>query len=112
MGRACASWGCQRSRHRARSFKSSPVSDSIVVTHPFHPLAGQRLFVLFEKARTGAERVVVCEGGPAGRVTLPVGWTNRAPAALEHRLAIDGLGELAMLVVALEHPPVARGSRS
>jgi hypothetical protein len=42
------------------------VSDSVVVTHPFHPLAGQRLAVLFEKSRLGAERVLVYEGGPAG----------------------------------------------
>ena len=33
--------------------KSSPVSESIVVTHPFHPLAGQRLVVIFEKAPPG-----------------------------------------------------------
>ena len=57
--------------------------------------------MIFEKARSGAERVVVCEGGPAGRVTLPVGWTDRAPAALSHRLAIEGLAELAGLVTAL-----------
>jgi Family of unknown function (DUF5372) len=92
--------------------RSSPVSDWIVVTHPFHPLAGQRLPVLFEKARRGAERVLVCEGGPADRVTLPVDWTDRWPAALTHRLAMEGLVELAGLVAALDHPPLARGRRS
>ena len=78
MGRGSVSSGCRRSPHKARPFKSSPLSDSIVVTHPFHPLAGQRLAVIFEKRRPGAERVLVCEGGPAGRVTLPVAWTDRA----------------------------------
>lgn len=102
---------CPRSRHKARPFKSSPVSDSIVVTHPFHPLAGEHLTVIFEKARPGADRVVVCEGGPAGRVTLPVGWTDRGPAALPHRLAIEGLAELAGLAAALHHPPLARRER-
>jgi hypothetical protein len=34
----------------------------VLVTHPFHPLAGQRLVVIFEKHRAGAERVLVCEG--------------------------------------------------
>ena len=101
-----------RSPHRARSFKSSPVSDSVVVTHPFHPLAGQRLVVILERRRAGAELVLVCEGGPAGRVTLPVGWTDRAPAAAEHRLAVEGLAELAGLVAALDGPPFARRRRS
>jgi hypothetical protein len=61
-----------------------------------------------ERRRPGAELVLVCEGGPAGRVTLPVGWTDRAPAGLGHRLAAEGLTELTWLVAALQHPPVAR----
>jgi hypothetical protein len=70
-------------------------------------LAGQRLEVILERRRPGAEVVLVCEGGLAGRVTLPVAWTDRAPAALDHRLACEGLVELAELVTALDHPPVA-----
>jgi len=101
-----ASWGSRRFLHRARSFRPSLVSDSVVVVHPFHPLAGQRLVVLFERRR-GVEVVVVCEGGPAGRVTVPVSWTDRAPVALGHRLGVDGLVELAGLVALLDHPPVA-----
>jgi hypothetical protein len=65
-----------------------------------------------ERRRPGAEVVLVCEGGPAGRVTLPVGWSDRAPAPLPHRLASDGLVELAELVAAFDHPPVARRDRS
>src|SRR5277367_2761989 len=99
-------WGCRPSSHRARSAKSSPVSDSIVVTHPFHPLAGQRLVVLFEKNRLGAVRVLVCEGSAGGQMTLPVAWTDRAPAAQGHRLAVAGLAALAELTAALEHPPL------
>ena len=98
----------RRSAHSARPSKSSPLSESIVVTHPFHPLVGERLAVLFEKSRPGAERVLVCEGGPAGRVTLPVSWTDRAPARQAHRLAIEGLAELMELKAALEHPPLAK----
>lgn len=104
--------GCPRSLHRARSFKSSPVSDSIVVTHLFHPLAGERLVVLFEKSRPGVERVLVCEGGAGGRVTLPVGWTDRSTEPLGHRLGADGLVELAGLVAALGYPPLAKRSRA
>ena len=55
--------------------------------------------------------VLVCEGGPAGRVTLPVAWTDRAAAPLEHRLAAEGLVELAVLVAAFEDPPVASQGR-
>jgi hypothetical protein len=85
--------------------------DSVLVTHPFHPLAGQRLAVILERRRPGAALVLVCEGGPAGRVTLPVGWTDRTPASPSHRLATEGLVELAHLVAALEHSPVAPPSR-
>jgi hypothetical protein len=67
--------------------------------------------VLFERRRSGVEVVLVCEGGPAGRVTLPVGWTDRAAAPLEHRLAAEGLAELAELVTVLDHPPLARQDR-
>ncbi|HZM54399.1 MAG TPA: DUF5372 family protein, partial [Acidimicrobiales bacterium] len=102
----------RRSSHKARSSKSSPVSDSVVVTHPFHPLAGQRLAVLFEKSRLGAERVLVCEGGPAGQVTLPAAWTDRAPTPLAHRLGAESLAELVALVAALEDPPLAERDQS
>lgn len=78
-----------------------------MVTHPFHPLAGRRLGVILERRRPGVELVLVCEGGPAGRVTLPVGWTDRGSGPAGHRLAVDGLVELAGLVAALDHPRVA-----
>jgi hypothetical protein len=65
--------------------------------------------VIFEKARHGAERVLVCEGGPVGRVTLPVAWTDRAPVPLGHRLAPEGLAELAQLVATMQDPPLGEG---
>ena len=98
--------GYPRSRHKARPFKSSPLSDSVIVTHPFHPLAGERLVVIFEKHRAGTERVLVCEGSPAGRVTLPAGWTDRGPVPLRHRLALEGLAALSELVAAMQDPPI------
>jgi len=94
-----------RSRHTAGS--SSASYGSLVVTHPFHPLAGQRLVVLFERRRPATELVYVCEGGPAGRVTLPVAWTDRAPAAAVHRLTTEGLAALAALVGAIEQGRLA-----
>ena len=110
VGSVCSA--CPRFPHKARAFKSYPVSESIVVTHPFHPLAGQQLVVIFEKRRQSAERVLVCEGGAAGQVTLPIAWTDRAPAPAAHRLEAESLAELAALVAALEHPPLAERDRS
>ena len=47
-------------------------------------------------------------------MTLPVAWTDRAPAAQGHRLAVAGLvlAALAELTAALEHPPLAKRGRS
>lgn len=86
--------------------------DSVVITHPHHPLAGQRLQVILERRRPGAELVIVCEGGPAGRVTVPVRWTDRASESFDHRLAVDGLVELAQLVAALGYPRLAGEDRA
>jgi hypothetical protein len=58
--------------------------------------------VLFERRGSSAELVFVCEGGLAGRVTLPVAWTDRASAPAAHRLTAEGLVALAALVTALE----------
>jgi hypothetical protein len=101
-------WAFPRSPHKARSSRPNPVSDSVVVTHRFHPLAGQRLAVILERRRSGAELVLVCEGGAAGRVTIPVAWTDRAPGPLDHRLAPETLAELGLLVAALGYPRLAK----
>jgi hypothetical protein len=52
---------------------------SVVVTHPFHPLNGRRLEVLFVKRR-GDAVVFVCSGGLGGQMTLPLAWTDRGEA--------------------------------
>jgi hypothetical protein len=65
------------------------------------------LAVIFERRRPGAELVFVCEGGPAGRATVPFRWTDRALEPLGHRLAPDGLVELAALAAALGYPRLA-----
>ena len=64
--------------------------------------------VLFERRRAGVELVLVCEGDLTGRVTLPVGWTDRVPAAVGVRLSGAGLVELIRLVADLTHPPVPK----
>lgn len=62
----------------------------VLVTHPFHPLVGQRVEILYSK-RCGAGRLLVCDAGAGRTVTLPVEWTDRGPAAEESRLSLDGL---------------------
>ena len=71
-----------------------------VVTHPFHPLNGRRLEVLFVKRR-GAGRVFVCAGAVGGQVTLPESWTDRGAEPLTHRLSVQGLADLAAVTRAI-----------
>jgi Family of unknown function (DUF5372) len=69
----------------------------VIVAHPFHPLTGQRLEVLYAKRR-GAGTVFVCSGGVSGQVTLPQAWTGRGEPPLARRLSAErlaGLGTLA-----------------
>ena len=73
----------------------------VVVTHPFHPLTGQRLEVLFAKRRAGAT-VFVCAGGAYGSITLPLEWTDRGEPASVFRLSAEGLALLDTLARAIE----------
>jgi hypothetical protein len=89
--------GCsRRTAQTARSRKAREDSESfLTVTHPFHPLAGQRLRVLFERRyKPGGIAfccegglAFCCEGGPAGSVMLPVAWTDRGEPAADRALA-------------------------
>ena len=72
----------------------------MVVTHPFHPLFGERLRVLFVR-RIGAGRIYVCEGGPLGSVALPEDATDRGPEPAERPLSIEVLATLVALVADL-----------
>jgi uncharacterized protein DUF5372 len=69
----------------------------VIVTHPFHPLNGQRLEVLYVKRR-GADTVFVCSGGVSGQITLPRAWTDRGEPPLAPRLSAERLAELDMLI--------------
>jgi hypothetical protein len=73
----------------------------VVVTHPFHPLTGQRLEVLFAKRRAGAT-VLVCAGGAYGSITLPQAWTDRGEPPGAGRLSVEGLAALGAVTRALQ----------
>jgi hypothetical protein len=73
---------------------------SLVVTHPFHPLRGERLVVLFVR-RIGAGRIYVCEGGPLGSVSLPEDATDRGAGPAERPSSIGVLAALVALVAEL-----------
>jgi hypothetical protein len=70
------------------------------VTHPFHPLSGRRLQVLFER-KMPSGLVVSCEGGPLGSVQLPVAWTDRGEPAAQGPLTYEVLAGLAVAVEAV-----------
>jgi hypothetical protein len=92
--------GFRRSADSAKSRKPSNVSESVVVTHPFHPLCGQRLEVLFERRQAGGV-VLSCECGALGRMWLPATWTDRVGVEGFARLSYEGLVELATVMVAI-----------
>jgi len=70
------------------------------VTHPFHPLSGRRLQVMFERKLPGG-LVVHCEGGPLESFQLPVAWTDRGQPAAQGPLTYEVLAGLAAAVEAV-----------
>jgi hypothetical protein len=98
MEPARGSLACRRKRHSAAS--SNDGLGFVVVTHPFHPLSGQRLEVLFARRRDDSV-VFVCAGGVYGSITLPQAWTDRGELPRAHRLSAEGLAALDTLVRAM-----------
>jgi hypothetical protein len=71
----------------------------LVVTHPFHPLRGERLVVLYVR-REAAGRMYVCDGG--GRnVKLDEAATDRGAGPAERPLTVEVLVEVAAVIAAL-----------
>ena len=73
---------------------------SLVVTHPFHPLFGERLEVLYVRREAGG-RVYVCDGGRFGGVSLSEAATDRGPARADRPLTLEVLIDLVALLVAI-----------
>jgi hypothetical protein len=74
----------------------------VVVTHPFHPLAGQRVEVVGH-VRRGGTSFLRCLGGPLGTALIPVAWTDRSEPAASTRLTYEVLVEVAGVVASLRH---------
>jgi hypothetical protein len=83
---------------------------SLVVTHPFHPLFGQRLEVLHVR-RHGASRLYVCDGGPLGGVGLLEEATDRGPEPGDRPLTAEVLVGLATVIAALGGTADREGER-
>jgi Family of unknown function (DUF5372) len=73
---------------------------SLVVTHPFDPLRGQRLEVLLER-RCGAGCVFVCDSGGGRNLELAEDATDRGLVSGERRLSFEVLVGLAAVVAAI-----------
>ena len=72
----------------------------MVVTHPFHPLRGERLEVLYVR-REAAGRMYVCDAGGGRNVKLDEAATDRGPGPAERPLSFEVLVEVAAVVAVL-----------
>ena len=79
---------------------SNELLGSLVVTHPFHPLRGERLEVLYVR-RFPTGRVYVCDGGRGRNVALDEAATDRGPEPAERPLIFDVLVEVAAVIDAI-----------
>ncbi|MGH3450943.1 MAG: hypothetical protein ACRDQW_09455 [Haloechinothrix sp.] len=73
----------------------------MTVTHPFHPHSGERLRVLFER-NLASGRLLVCEGGLSGTVTVAEAATDRAGVPAERPLTFELLVEVCAAVAAIQ----------
>ena len=71
-----------------------------MVTHPFHPLRGERLEVLLERRR-GPERGFLCDASGGVNVEVVEEATDRGPVPRELRLSVEVLVGLAAVVAAV-----------
>jgi hypothetical protein len=84
----------------------------LTVTHPFHPLCGQRLVVL--GTRWFAGRLTFFCDAAGHRISLPQDWTDRGPEPEALTVSLETLVALRALVddLARRCPPRRAGRRS
>jgi hypothetical protein len=83
---------------------------SLVVTHPFHPLRGERVEVLYVR-RFPSGRVYVCDAGNGRNVALDEAATDRGQGPAERPLTFELLVELAAVIAALGASMEREGGR-
>jgi hypothetical protein len=71
----------------------------VVITHPFHPLSGQRLEVEGEQRPNGVLQYRCA--GPCGTAVVPLEWTDRHVPEGDTRLSYERLADLARVVTAI-----------
>ena len=76
--------------------------DSLLVTHPFHPLAGQRLTIIFQRRLKQGGMGYVCDGGALGNTTLPESFTDRGMPPERGPLTGEILAGLVLLLKNLQ----------
>lgn len=81
-----------------------------MVTHPFHPLRGERLDVLYVR-RFPTGRVYVCAAGDGRNVALDEAATDRGPEPAGRPLSFEVLVELAAVVAMLGRSVDGEGDR-
>lgn len=91
-------------QHTASS--SQPVSGSVTVIHPYHPLYGQQVEII--QIRRGADPDLIVRLPSGLHVAIAMSWTNYArapdealPTGAPHLLAISGLRQVAQLIAQL-----------
>ncbi len=72
----------------------------MLVTHPFHPLRGERLEIIYVR-RLSTGRVYVCDGGRGRNVALAEEATDRGPEPAERPLTFEVLCDVAGVVAAI-----------
>jgi hypothetical protein len=72
--------------------------DHLVVTHPFHPLAGQQLNILFQRHLKRSGLIYFCDAGARGDVVIPASFTDRGAPPGDRPLTREILAEFAALM--------------
>jgi hypothetical protein len=80
------------------------VTESVRITHPFHPDSGKEIEFLGRRAQWGEDRVFY-RSAEGHRASLPAGWTSLVPvdpvvvlSSGQTRFRVDDLIELVALV--------------
>jgi phosphatidate phosphatase APP1 len=85
-------WEFRRSLQTAQTNKRD--LESLVVTHPFHPLSGKQVPILFQRRLKRGGVIYICDGGEQGNATLPESFTDRGLPPASNVLTVGVLAEL------------------